>query len=410
MASIDIILNEDQTEGTKATVSQWLYAEGDWVEKNQPIVELETDKVMMEIIAPATGQLSKIILNTGDEVIDNNVLGVIDCNAKGTNNEISNHSDIITNTKTAHITQTSIDSDDDSQHQSISPSVRRLSKQHGLNLSEITSEITGTGKGNRITSRDIHTFLTRSQDTAKKLVDNVNTNKIKASEHLPISSMRQSIAKHMVESLLHTAPHVTSIFNLDLSAIIAHRKLHKQNYQSQTANLTFTAYFIAASVAAIKQVPLINSQLHDKTIEIFSNINIGIGTALADKGLIVPVLKNCENRDLFAIAKNLTDLTDKARNNKLKPSDVKDGTFTISNHGVSGSLIATPIIINQPQSAILGIGKMEKRVIVKEVAGDDVMVIKPMCYVSLTIDHRVLDAHQTNQFLNAFVETLENWQ
>ncbi|HOP23238.1 MAG TPA: 2-oxo acid dehydrogenase subunit E2, partial [Gammaproteobacteria bacterium] len=172
----------------------------------------------------------------------------------------------------------------------------------------------------------------------------------------------------------------------------------------------FTSYFIAASVAAIKQQPLINSQLHKDSIEIFNHINIGIGTALEDKGLIVPVIKNCENKDLLIISRNLTEMTDKARNNKLKPSDVQDGTFTISNHGVSGSLIATPIIINQPQSAILGIGKMEKRVIVKEVEGEDVITIKPMCYVTLTIDHRVLDAHQCNQFLSVFVDTLENWK
>ncbi|MCF6289212.1 MAG: 2-oxo acid dehydrogenase subunit E2, partial [Proteobacteria bacterium] len=160
----------------------------------------------------------------------------------------------------------------------------------------------------------------------------------------------------------------------------------------------------------IKQVPLINSQLHADTIEVFNHINIGIGTSLNDAGLIVPVLKNCETQDLFAIASGLTKMTNKARMNKLKPNDVQGGTFTISNHGVGGSLIATPIIINQPQSAILGIGKMEKRVVVQEIAGADAMMIKPMCYVTLTIDHRVLDAHQCNQFLNAFVQTLENWQ
>ena len=222
--------------------------------------------------------------------------------------------------------------------------------------------------------------------------------------------MRKSIAEHMVESLLHTAPHVTSVFNLDLSAIINHRKKHKQDFKQQAANLTFTAYFIAACVQAIKQVPLVNSQLHENDIKVFNYMNIGVGTALEDKGLIVPVLKNCENKDLFAIAHSLTDLTERARNNKLKPNDVQGGTFTISNHGVSGSLMATPIIINQPQSAILGIGAMEKRVVVKEFEGQDMMVIKPMCYVTLTIDHRVLDAHQCNQFLNVLVETLENWK
>jgi 2-oxoglutarate dehydrogenase E2 component (dihydrolipoamide succinyltransferase) len=214
--------------------------------------------------------------------------------------------------------------------------------------------------------------------------------------------MRRSIANHMVDSLLHKAPHVTSVFNLDLSAIINHRKLNKELYKKQGVGLTFTSYFIAASAAAIKKEPLVNSQLHDKTIEVFNHMNIGIGTALEDGGLIVPVLRNCENRDLFSIASELTQLTQKARNNQLKPADVQNGTFTISNHGVSGSLIATPIIINQPQSAILGIGKMEKRVIVKEIDGEDVMMIKPMCYVTLTIDHRVLDAQQCNQFLSVF--------
>ncbi|HFC30702.1 MAG TPA: dihydrolipoamide succinyltransferase, partial [Oceanospirillales bacterium] len=222
-------------------------------------------------------------------------------------------------------------------------------------------------------------------------------------------SMRKSIAQHMVQSLLHTAPHVTSVFNLDLSRIIAHRKQHKQEFLDKGANLTFTAYFIAASAVAIKQQPLINAQWHDDYIQTFADINIGVGTALADKGLIVPVLKNCESKDLLTIAKELTRMTNKARANELKPQDVQGGTFTISNHGVSGSLIATPIIINQPQSAILGIGAMEKRVIVKEIDGSDVMMIKPMCYVSLTIDHRVLDAYQCNQFLSDFVATLENW-
>jgi 2-oxoglutarate dehydrogenase E2 component (dihydrolipoamide succinyltransferase) len=202
---------------------------------------------------------------------------------------------------------------------------------------------------------------------------------------------------------------VTSVFNLDLSRIIAHRKAHKEKFKQAGVNLTFTAYFIAASATAIKAQPLINSQLHKDTIEVFNNINIGIGTALEDGGLIVPVLKNCESRDLFGISTKLTELTNNARTNKLKPSDVQGGTFTISNHGVSGSLIAPPIIITQPQSAILGFGKMENRVVVEELNGNDVMAIKPMCYVTLTIDHRVLDAQQCNQFLNVFVETLENW-
>jgi len=399
MNSVNIIVSEDHIEGTEATISQWLYSTGDYVEKNQPIVELETDKVMMEIIAPDSGYLRQVLIQNGDSVAANSILGLIEIQEKKDSSKIN---------KTTKIKQTPVQKTaklssetfiPDSIHtkninNSISPSVRRLSKQHNVSIQNII----GTGKNNRVTSRDIISYL-----------GNLSTS-INSSEHIPITSMRRNIANHMVESLLHTAPHVTSVFNLDLSNIIKHRKLNKQPFIDQGTKLTFTAYFVAASALAIKSVPLINSTLHQDTIEVFNNINIGIGTALDDKGLIVPVIKNCQNKNLLTIAQDLTSLTDKARNNKLLPSDVKDGTFTISNHGVSGSLIATPIIINQPQSAILGVGKMEKRVVVKEFDGEDVMVIKPMCYVSLTIDHRVLDAHQTNQFLSVFVDILENWE
>ena len=398
MSLVDIVLSEDQKEGTKAVVSNWLVAEGEMVVKNQPIVELETDKVMMEIVAPVTGVLQNIIMNSGEEANDDQALGQID--PKAVANANSKPTEIKTDfTKESKVNlKTTIEPSFTNDF--ISPSVRRLLKQHQLNLSQIQ----GTGKGNRITTRDVNRFLQNPISTKISSIAESTD-----SEHQAISNMRRSIAKHMVESLLHTAPHVTSVFNLDLSAIIAHRKLHKDSFKQAGVNLTFTSYFIAASVAAIQAQPLINSQLHQDTIEVFKNINIGIGTALEDGGLIVPVLKNCESRDLFNISQKLTELTTNARTNQLKPSDVQSGTFTISNHGVSGSLIATPIIINQPQSAILGLGKMEKRVVVEELNGNDVITIKPMCYVTLTIDHRVLDAQQCNQFLSVFVETLENW-
>jgi 2-oxoglutarate dehydrogenase E2 component (dihydrolipoamide succinyltransferase) len=393
MALIDIILNKDQTEGTTAVLSQWLCAEGDMVEKNQPLLEIETDKVMMEVIAPVSGKFVAKILDSGDDVIHSTPIGQIDDSVFKTESQsaIKKTEKTIQKTLEKQIPINQINSGS----KLISPSVRRLINQHQLNINDIT----GSGKNNRITSRDIAEYLKNPQ---------VNNNT--ASQHTPISNMRRSIANHMVDSLLHKAPHVTSVFNLDLSAIIKHRKLNKEIYKQQGVGLTFTSYFIAASVLAIKQQPLINSQLHDETIEVFNHMNIGVGTALEGGGLIVPVLKNCEKRDLKSVANELTQLTQKARTNQLKPTDVQNGTFTISNHGVSGSLIATPIIINQPQSAILGIGKMEKRVVVKEINGEDVMMIKPMCYVTLTIDHRVLDAQQCNHFLSVFVEALENWQ
>jgi 2-oxoglutarate dehydrogenase E2 component (dihydrolipoamide succinyltransferase) len=210
----------------------------------------------------------------------------------------------------------------------------------------------------------------------------------------------------MVNSM-SVAPHVTSIFDADLSAIAAHRGANKADFKSRGANLTYTAYFVAAAVEALKAVPEANSRWHDDHLEIFEDINIGVATALPKGGLIVPVIRKAQDMDLFAIAERLGDLTERARTAALDPKDVQAGTFTISNHGVSGSLVAAPIVINQPQVAILGVGKLERRVIVEDVNGKEEMVVKPMCYVTLTIDHRVLDGFQANQFLARFVEALE---
>jgi len=229
-----------------------------------------------------------------------------------------------------------------------------------------------------------------------------------ADQMIPHSNMRLAIAKHMSLSVA-TAPHVTAVFELDFTAIATHRAANKAAFAAQGVKLSYTAYFILACVEAMKAVPTVNSQWHDDKLRVFGDVNIGIGTSLGNEGLVVPVVMQAQNKNLLGVARDLQDLINRARDNKLKPADVKGGTFTISNHGVSGSLVAGPIIINQPQSAILGIGKLEKRVVVETHAGQDVIVIKPMAFVSLTIDHRVLDGHQTNQWLSRFVETLENW-
>jgi 2-oxoglutarate dehydrogenase E2 component (dihydrolipoamide succinyltransferase) len=216
--------------------------------------------------------------------------------------------------------------------------------------------------------------------------------------------MRRSIAQHMVNSVA-VAPHVTSVFEVDMSAVIAARDAAKAEFEGRGVKLTYTAYFVRATVEAMKVVPEVNSRWHDDALEIFDDVNVGIATALGSGGLIVPVILKAQELDLFGIAERLQDLTERARSEKLDAKDVQNGTFTISNHGVSGSLVATPIIINQPQSAILGIGKLERRVVPASDSGDDT-VVKPMCYVTLTIDHRVLDGYQANQFLTAYTAAL----
>lgn len=210
--------------------------------------------------------------------------------------------------------------------------------------------------------------------------------------------MRRSIADHMVKSVA-TAPHVTAVFEADLSAVIRHREAHQKAF-------TFTAYFVRASVAALQRVPEVNSRWRDQGLELYDDCNIGIGTALPGGGLIVPVLRQAQDLDLAETARRLEDLTTRARAGTLEPRDVQGGTFTISNHGVSGSLLATPIVINQPQSAILGIGKLEQRV---RVAAGGSFEARPMLYVTLTIDHRALDGFQANAFLSRWVEVVEQW-
>jgi 2-oxoglutarate dehydrogenase E2 component (dihydrolipoamide succinyltransferase) len=220
--------------------------------------------------------------------------------------------------------------------------------------------------------------------------------------------MRLRIAENMLASVTR-APHVTAMFEADFGAIIAHRERHKAAWAKKGVKLTYSAYIVAAAAEAMKVAPAINSRWHEDRLEIFDDINIGVGTALGEKGLIVPVLRKVQSLSLKGIASGLDELIEKARAEQLSAKDVSGGTFTISNHGVSGSLFAAPIIINQPQSAILGVGKLEKRVVVREVDGADAILIRPMAYVSLTIDHRVVDGHQTNAWLSRFVEVLEGW-
>jgi 2-oxoglutarate dehydrogenase E2 component (dihydrolipoamide succinyltransferase) len=210
--------------------------------------------------------------------------------------------------------------------------------------------------------------------------------------------MRKRIAEHMVQSMA-TAPHVTAVFEADLSAVLRHREAHGKAY-------TLTAYFVRASVTALQAVPEVNSRWRDDGLELFEDCNIGIGTALPEGGLIVPVVPKAQTLALADTARVLADLTERARAGKLVPSEVQGGTFTISNHGVSGSLLAAPIVINQPQSAILGIGKLEQRV---KVASDGGFTARPMVYVTLTIDHRALDGFQANAFLARWVEAIEQW-
>src|SRR6185437_11106569 len=269
----------------------------------------------------------------------------------------------------------------------LSPAVRRLLAEHSLD----PASVRGTGEGGRITVADVmREAAPRSQEDAPDTAVDADDTESMASHRVPHSAVRKRIASRMVASLLHTAPHVTTVFEVDMGEVLAHRQRHREEFARQGVTLTLTAYFAQAAVTAIGAVPEANSRWLDAELEIYDTINLGIATA-AEGGLVVPVLHHAESLDLLATARRLEELVQRARDGALTPRDVRGGTFTLSNHGVSGSLLAAPIIIPQPQSAILGLGKLEKRAVVIEQDGADTVVVRSRCYVTLTIDHRVMD-------------------
>jgi 2-oxoglutarate dehydrogenase E2 component (dihydrolipoamide succinyltransferase) len=221
--------------------------------------------------------------------------------------------------------------------------------------------------------------------------------------------MRKAIAEHMVRSKLQTSPHVTTVFEIDLSAALAHREANKAAFAKQGVNLTLTAYFAAATVEALRAVPTLNAQWTDEGIFLHYPVNLGIAVAIED-GLIVPVIKQAQDLNLLGIARAVNDAAARARAKQLQPDDVRGGTFTITNHGVSGSLFATPII-NQPQVGILGVGVLEKRVkVVTDALGNDTLAIRPCLYLSLTFDHRVVDGASGDGFMTTLKTRLESWK
>ncbi|MGA8025960.1 MAG: 2-oxo acid dehydrogenase subunit E2 [Bryobacteraceae bacterium] len=358
MPTVDICMFSDQKEGTESFVGVWLKKPGERVNANEPIVEISTDKVSMEIPAPASGILTEIRKGENEPVTPGEVLGRIEAGVEAL----------------------------PSAHEDLSPAVRRLIRENNLN----PQSIAGSGRGGRLTYQDVVDYVASQ-------ASNPAPSRSRLGKVVPHSAMRRAIASHMLRSV-QSAPHVTAVFEADLSRVVAART-------GPDEPPSITAYLIAAAVKAIQAVPEVNSRWSEEGLEIFEDCNIGIGTAIEGGGLIVPVIHRAQTLNLVEIAARLRELTQKARAGKPSADEVQNGTFTISNHGVSGSLLAAPIIIPDGQTAILGSGKLQKRPVVIE----DSIQIKPMMYVTLTVDHRALDAQQTNAFLAAFVGALENW-
>jgi 2-oxoglutarate dehydrogenase E2 component (dihydrolipoamide succinyltransferase) len=390
----------DEQEGTKAVVRAWLKQIGDVVAENDPLVELETDKVTQEVTAPAAGVLAEIVLDTDAEAVPGALLARIETGRSPAQAGVEEAEPALSRKKEAptgaHRPRPTPGS---AAEMRLSPSVRRACLQHGID----PSRIQGSGRNNRVTREDVDRAVASA--TVVSVGEPATAQPRQFAAHdIPHDRMRLKIAENMVRAV-GEAPHVTAVFEADFSAVAA----HKAAQAARGVKLSYTAYIVKAAAGAMAAAPAINGRWEKDRIAVSPTIDVGVGAALGEKGLVVPVVKDAGSLSLEQIGAKLEDLTRRAREGRLTPGDVSGGSFTISNHGVSGSLLAAPIILHQGQAAILGIGKLEKRAVVREIEGEDAILVRPMAYVTLTIDHRVVDGHQTNAWLTRFVEVLENW-
>jgi 2-oxoglutarate dehydrogenase E2 component (dihydrolipoamide succinyltransferase) len=407
---IALVLVPANQEGTRATVLRWCKAVGDAVAQDEALVELETDKVTVEVPSPVSGTLVEILKQVDAEVNPDEVLAKVrlterdvvstDVLTEAVAPAASAAPDTGAGTSGTGATAASANA----ESSPLSPAVRRLLREHAL----APADIRGSGRDGRITAQDVERRAAEQESANKASTGKTSADTHSPDTERPHSAMRRRIAQHMVRSVA-VAPHVTTLFEADLTRVLAHRKRHVKEFEQQGVRLTLTAYFIAAAAHALREHPEVNASFLEDALALHAECNIGVGTALGNEGLIVPVIHGAQRLSLSAIARRLGEVVAAARDGKLTPADVRGGTFTISNHGVSGSLLAAPIIINQPQVAILGIGKVERRVAVVETAGGEAVAIRSMCFLTLTIDHRALDAFQANAFLSKLVGILGEW-
>ncbi len=394
----------------EVTVTKWLKREGDAIKELEPLLEVNTDKVDTEIPAPASGTILKIVAQEGLPAKVGEVLAFI--GKPGEAMEGAKDSALRPPEPTSPAVQPARSDRDPAGGRAtgfVSPVVARVAAENGVDLSRVH----GTGLNGRITKGDVLRVLevgvaapaspARADQPHPPVVRRAGDQLI---QH---SIIRRQIAEHMVLSQ-RTSPHVLTVMEADMGQVSAHRQSNRVAFESQGVKLTFTAYFIAAIVAALKAYPMVNSSWTEEGVLIHHAINVGMATSLGDEGLIVPVIKSADNLSLLATARVVSDLANRARGRKLQPDEVRGGTFTLTNHGIGGSLIAMPII-NQPQCAILGTGAIQKRVVaVTDSAGRDAFAVHPMVYLSLVFDHRILDGASADLFLMKIKETLDNWK
>jgi pyruvate dehydrogenase E2 component (dihydrolipoyllysine-residue acetyltransferase) len=439
----DIIMPQMGESIVEGTITKWLKKPGDKVQRDEPLFEISTDKVDAEIPAPASGVLQEIKVAEGTTVGVNTVVGTI-----AVDGEAAATKSAAAPAKAAPVPATppkeeakpapppppapaSSAQDEEVEEARSSPLVRKIAREHGISLSQVP----GTGLSGRITKQDIMQFIENQGSTpghvgtaASAVPRTLSEAKGSAPEPapaapapprpatpapypgdlVPMSNMRKLIAKHMIESR-RTSAHVHCMYEVDLTRIVNLRNKLKSGFeQRHGARLTFMPFFVRAAIIAIQQWPIVNANIEGENIRYHRQINMGIAVAL-DWGLIVPVLKNAGDLNFLGLQRGITDLGERARNKKLKPEDVEGSTFTITNPGQFGAVFGLPII-NQPNSAIMGVGGIMKQpMVVTDKDGNDSIAIRSVVHLTLGYDHRLVDGAVADQFMAQVKKNLETW-
>ena len=392
----------------EVTLVKWLKKTGDAVDELEAVVELETDKVITELPSPTSGVLLEILAKEGEAIKVGDIMAWIGQPGEEIPNASVPSIDKKKNAKKNTTEEKSQKKEAGKKDPFLSPLVKRMLQENNLD----EKKIDGSGKNGRITKQDVMAYISSKEPDIELMISKKEKQTLSQSSQekkvVPISRIRRTIAERMIASQ-QTSAHVLTVMEADLSRVRAHRALNKPLFAEDGVRLTLTAYFIAAIVNGLKVYPKVNSSWTDEGLLIHPDVNIGMAVSLGEEGLIVPVIKHAETLSLLGIAQKVNDLAERARAKKLKPEEVQGGTFSLTNHGMSGSLFATPII-TQPQVGILGTGMVQKRAIVMtDAEGNDMITIRPMVYLSFVFDHRVLDGEGADNFLRAVVSHLENW-
>ena len=424
MAKFEIIMPKLGESIIEATITRWVKNIGDTLEEDDSIVEIATDKVDSEIPSPVEGKLISLLFNEGDIVAVGTIIAIVDTNEDEgdepsedtTLKENSNKVEIpalavVNNSKEEEITIAKSDFSNSTKF--YSPLVKSIAVTEKISLEELDG-INGSGKDGRVTKVDVQEYLKnrgKSVSSASTPVSSIAAppvSSITGDTIVEMDRMRKLIADHMVMST-KVSPHVTSFIDVDVTNIVNWRNKVKDSFlKREGQKITFTPIFFQAAAQALRNYPQINVSLDGYNIIYRKNINIGMAAALPNGNLIVPVIKNADEKSLLGIVKSVNDLAGKAKANKLQPDDIQGGTFTITNFGSFDSLTGTPII-NQPQVAILGIGAIRKQPAVIETEAGDFIGIRHIMILSLAYDHRIVDGALAGMYLKNLKELLENF-